>query len=588
MLQLITYIKPHGKTALAAIISMLIVVMADLLLPTLMAQIVDQGIASGDLDLIIKTGLLMVGVALLGVAGGIGSTYFASVVAVRFSTDIRTDLFKKVQTLSFDNLDQFKTASLITRLTNDVAQMQNMVMLMLRILIRSPILLVGSLLMAFFINARLALVLLVTVPILALALRYVIGKGFPLFEKVQQGLDQINAVSRENLAGVRVVKAFARADYEKERFGQKNHQLTAVTIKASRTMALIMPLMMLIMNMSILAVLWFGGVQVNTGQIMVGQVIAFTNYMTLILFSLMIAGFMLMMVSRAKVSWDRILEVLKTEVDIQDDVVRDTILDTLWDAPWVSENPIQEGRVDFENVSFYYQGAAGTPVLQNITFSARPGETVAILGATGSGKSTLVNLIPRFYDVSQGRILIDGVDVRQIPLNQVRGKIGLVPQESFLFSGTIRENIRWGRENALDEEIIEAARAAQAHGFISKLPKGYDTALGQRAVNLSGGQKQRLTIARALLKKPTILILDDSTSAVDMQTEALIQKALKNHLAYCTTFVVAQRINTVLEADKILVLEDGQMVALGTHAELIKTCPVYQDIYRSQLGEEAV
>lgn len=588
MLQLITYLKPHRKAALAAIISMLIVVMADLLLPTLMAKIVDQGIAKGNLDLIIKTGLLMVGVAFFGVVGGIGSTYFASVATVRFSTDVRTDLFQRVQTFSFDNLDQFKTASLITRLTNDVAQIQNIVMLMLRILIRSPILLVGSLVMAFTINARLALVLMVTVPILALALRYVIGKGFPLFEKVQQGLDQINDVSRENLAGVRVVKAFARADYEKERFGQKNHQLTAVSIKASRTMALIMPLMMLIMNMSILAVLWFGGVQVNTGQMMVGQVIAFTNYMTLILFSLMIAGFMLMMVSRAKVSWDRILEVLKTKADIQD-VVGDAILDTLWDvAPQEPESPIQEGRVDFENVSFYYQGAAGTPVLQNITFSARPGETVAILGATGSGKSTLINLIPRFYDVSQGRILINGVDVRQIPLNQLRGKIGLVPQESFLFSSTIRENIRWGREDALDEEIIEAARAAQAHGFISKLPKGYDTALEQRAVNLSGGQKQRLTIARALLKKPTILILDDSTSAVDLQTEALIQRALKTHLAYCTTFVVAQRINTVQGADKILVLEDGQMVALGTHAELIKTCPVYQDIYRSQLVEEAV
>ena len=587
MLQLIAYIKPHWKAALAAIISMLIVVMVDLLLPTLMAKIVDQGIAKGNLDLIIETGLLMVGVAFVGVIGGIGSTYFASVAAVKFSTDVRTDLFQRVQTFSFDNLDQFKTASLITRLTNDVAQMQNIVMMMLRILIRSPILLVGSLVMAFFINARLALVLLVTVPLLALALRYVIGKGFPLFKKVQQGLDQINTVSRENLAGVRVVKAFARADYEKERFGQKNHQLTAITIKASRTMILIMPLMMLIMNISILAVLWFGGVQVNTGQMMVGQVIAFTNYMTLILFSLTIAGFMLMMVSRAKVSWDRLLEVLKTEADIQD-VVRDAILDTLTYAPRNSESLIQEGRVEFENVSFYYQGAVGTPVLQSITFSARPGETVAILGSTGSGKSSLINLIPRFYDVSQGRILIDGVDIRQIPLKLLRGKIGMVPQESILFSGSIRENIHWGREDASDDEIIEAARAAQAHGFISKLPKGYDTVLGQRAVNLSGGQKQRLTIARALLKKPTILILDDSTSAVDMQTEALIQRALKTHLAHCTTFVVAQRISTVLGADQILVLEDGYMVALGTHTELIKTCPVYQDIYRSQLGEEAV
>lgn len=577
MLQLLAFLKPHKKMALAAIISMLIVVVTDLLQPTLMAKIVDQGIVKGDLDVIVKTGLLMVGVALFGVIGGIGSTYFAGGTAMGFSTDVRSALFARVQTFSFDNLDQFQTPSLITRLTNDVAQMQLAVLLGLRILIRSPILLIGSLVMAFIINARLALVLLVTVPILALALRYIIGKGFPLYEKAQQSLDQLNTVSRENLAGIRVIKAFVRADYENERFGQKNRQLTDVTIRATRTMALLMPVMMLIINVGLVTVLWYGGVLVNNGQILVGQVIAFTNYMTLILFSLMIAGFMLMMVSRAKVSGDRIQEVLKTETDIRDTGVM---------VPGAKPGP--QGRVDFKDVSFHYQGAAGTPVLRGITFSARPGETVAILGSTGSGKSTLINLIPRFYDVGSGQVLIDGVDVREIKLHLLRDMIGLVPQESILFSGTVEENIRWGREEATREEVEAAARDAGAHEFIVKLPQGYASTLEQRAVNLSGGQKQRLTIARALLKNPAILILDDSTSAVDLRTEAMIHRALKTRHAHCTTFIVAQRISTVLRADKILVLEDGQIAGTGTHTELIQNCPVYQAIYRSQQGQEAV
>jgi ATP-binding cassette subfamily B multidrug efflux pump len=571
--KLYIYIKPYWKAALAAPLLMLIEVAADLMQPRLMAKIVDMGIATGNMELVIRTGLLMIGIALLGVCGGIGCMIFSSIVAQSFGTDLRLDLFKRTQSFSFASLDKLKTASLITRLTNDVVQVQSLVLMLLRIFVRAPFLAMGGMIMAMMINFQLALILIFAIPILAGALFYVIKKGFPLFSKVQKRLDKVNKVIQENLTGIRVVKAFARSDFENSRFGMANDMLAQINIKASRTVGLLMPLMILVMNLSIVAVLWFGGIKVNNGSILVGEVMAFINYMGQILSSLMMLGFMLMMASRAKVSADRIIEVLETETDIKD-------------AQDAKDQVITAGRVDFQNVSFQYQGAAGDPVLKNISFTANPGETVAIIGSTGSGKSTLVNLIPRFYDVTAGSIMVDGTDIRELKLENLRASIGMVLQETILFSGTIKENIKWGRDDATDEEIIQAAITAQAHDFIMKLPEGYNGVLGQRGVNLSGGQKQRLAIARALLKKPVILILDDSTSALDLGTEFRLQQALKKYLTNTTCFVIAQRISSVLEADKILVLEDGQIAGIGRHEELIKNCLVYQDIYCSQMGEE--
>jgi ATP-binding cassette subfamily B protein len=574
MKRLASYLKPYWKAALLAPLLMIVEVVADLLQPTFMARIVDHGIAGGDMGFILRTGALMIGITLIGMAGGVGCTVFASVASQKFSADLRNDLFQKVQSFSFENLDTFKTASLITRLTNDVVQLQNVVLAMLRIMVRAPLMGLGGIILALMINPGLAAILLVIMPLLILALTGVIRKGFPLFNQVQQRLDRVNTVIRENLAGVRVVKAFVRSDYEKRRFGDANEALTAIATKASRLVGLTMPLMFLLMNLGVIAVVWFGGVRVNSGNMQVGQVMAFINYMVQILFSLMMVAFMLMAISRAKASADRILEVLAAEAPIRDPA-----------RP--AAQAIRQGRIDFQNVSFRYRGGGGAAVLRDLDLTVLPGQTTAILGATGSGKSTLVNLIPRFYDVTAGRVLVDGTDVRDYPLEALRQAIGMVLQESVLFSGTILENIRWGRPEASEAEVRAAAEAAQAHEFISQLPDGYGTVLGQRGVNLSGGQKQRLAIARALLRRPAILILDDSTSAVDLRTEARIQQALKA-MPGVTCLVIAQRISSVIDADQILVLDDGRIVARGTHRELLQSCALYQDIYQSQLGEEAV
>ncbi|NLN20026.1 MAG: ABC transporter ATP-binding protein [Firmicutes bacterium] len=576
MAKISSYLKPYWKAALAAPLLMMVEVLMDLMQPTLMATVVDQGVMTGDIALILRMGALMIGVALIGALGGIGCTYFSSHASVGFATDLRQDLFEKVQSFSFSNIDEFAPASLITRLTNDVTQVQQLVLAMMRMLVRSPLTFLGGTIMAISINPRLALVILAALPVLSVSLYFILSKAFPLFSVVQTKLDRVNEVMQENLAGVRVIKAFVRAAYEKSRFAKANEDLMQHSIKAGRLMGIMHPIMILVMNCSIAAVLWFGGKHVNANQMQVGQVMAFVTYMNRILFSLTMAAFFLMNISRAKASADRIREVLNTEVDIED-------------KPGAINEPIKRGRVEFENVSFRYKGASGPPVLKNVSFTVEPGETIAILGSTGSGKSTLVHLIPRFYDVTEGRVTIDGVDVRDMSLATLRGSIGMVLQESLLFTGTIRENIAWGDSQAPDEEIVASATAAQAHSFISSFPEGYDTLVSQGGVNLSGGQKQRLAIARALLKKPKILILDDSTSAVDMGTEARLQAALRERLADTTCFIIAQRISSVLDADRIIVLEDGQIVGNGTHEELIRSCRVYQEIYNSQLGrEEAV
>lgn len=568
------FLRPHWKAALLAPLLMFIEVLANLWQPTLMAAIVDQGIATGDIPFIIHTGLKMIGITLLGVTGGIGCTIAASIASHNFAADLREAVFDQVQAFSFANLDRFKTSSLITRLTNDVVRMQNAVLMSLRLLVRAPLLFLGGIIMAVALNARLTVILLVAIPILLLLLAAVAGRAFPLFTKAQQSLDRVNAVMQENLAGVRVVKAYVRADREQARFDQASRRLRDITVQAARIIALAMPIMMLIMNFSIVAVIWLGGIQVTGGQMKVGEIMAYINYITQILFSLLMVGMVFMMFTRAQVSAARVNEVLATKVDITD-------------TPTAIKEPIRAGRVEFINVSFRYPGAVGPPVLKNISFTAEPGTTVAILGATGAGKSTLVNLIPRLHEPTEGQVLVDGLDVRDIKLDTLRAGIGMVLQEATLFSGSIKDNIKWGREDATDEEVVAAAEAAQAHDFIMSLPEKYATQLGQRGVNLSGGQKQRLAIARALIKRPPILIFDDSTSAVDMGTEARIHKALKDVAKNSTCFVIAQRISTVLHADKIMVLEDGEIEALGTHEELLRTSPVYQDIYHSQVREGA-
>lgn len=571
--KLLSYLKPYWKMVLLAPILMIVEVITDLLQPTLLAKIVDKGITNYDIHFIIRTGLIMIGIAAIGMIGGVGCSITASIASQSFGTDLRSSLFKKIQNFSFANLDKFKISSLITRLTNDITQVQMMVLMSLRIMVRAPLLCIGGIIMAVSINTRLSLILLLAVPALLLAFVFVMKKSFPLFTSVQKKLDRVNTVMRENLSGVRVIKAFVRSDFENSRFATANEDLMNTTIQAFRLVISIMPLMMLVMNLSVVAVLWFGGWQVSAGTMKVGEIIAFINYFTLILFSLMMVSAIFIFITRANVSAKRIHEVLETEIDITNE--SEPIL-----------TPIKKGEVIFDHVSYGYDGSDGDPVLKDISFVAHSGEIVAILGATGSGKSTLVHLIPRLYDVNKGRVLIDGKDVREIDLCTLRSSIGVVLQESLLFSGTIKENLRWGNENATDEEIIEAAKIAQAHNFIMSFPDGYDTQINQRGVNLSGGQKQRLAIARAIVKKPAILILDDSTSAVDLSTEQRILRSLKRLLNQCTTFIIAQRISTVLNADRILLLSDGQVVAQGTHATLLENSSEYQEIYRSQLGEE--
>ena len=572
--KLARFLRPYWKPAIVAPLLMVLEVTMDLMQPRLTQQIVDVGIAQLDLSVVINTGLLMVGLALIGAFGGAGCTVFAVIAAQGFGADLRSDLFRTVQSLSFGNLDELETGQLVTRLTNDVTQVQEVVMIILRIMVRAPLLLTGSLIMAVITSPQLALLLLVLAPILLVVLLWVIRKTHPMFSQVQRGLDNLNTVMQENLAGVRVVKAFVRADHEEQRFRKTNESLVDQTIRAARLAAVTMPFMMLALNLGVVGVIWFGGVQVTHGSMGIGQIIAFVNYLLRSLFSLMMVSMLLMRVSRAEASAERILEALNSEPQVQN-------------KPHAVGTFKPRGQVVFENVTFNYSGNTHDPVLKDISFVAEPGQTVAILGATGSGKSSLVHLIPRFYDVTNGRVMVDGVDVRDVDKEALRRNVGIALQESVLFSGAIRDNIRYGRPEATDEEVIAAAQAAQAHGFISEFPDGYDTILGQRGVNLSGGQRQRVAIARALITNPAMLILDDSTSSVDVETESKIQYALAEVMKERTSFVIAQRISTVLNADKILVLDDGRIAAEGTHSELLVSSPMYLEIYESQLGNGA-
>jgi ATP-binding cassette subfamily B protein len=574
MKKLIRYLKPYTLFAILAPLFMLIEVICDLYQPTLLAHIVDNGILKNNFQLILHTGLIMLAVAFIGVIGGVGCTVFSSLASQYFGRDLRNELFKKVQQFSFSNIDKFHTSSLITRLTNDVNQLQTLVMMSLRIMVRAPLLFVGGIIMAISLNKNLSIIFLFSIPILASIFLFIMKKSFPLFSEVQKRIDYVNNVVRENLVGIRVVRAFRREDYEKERFKYANTMLMNAVIKAIMLMIIAMPLFMLVMNLSILVVLWFGGLLVNQGNMKVGEVMAYINYMGQIMFSLMMIGNILMFVSRASVSAERVLEVLEEKIDIQNKENAD-------------KTPIRGGKVKFEHVYFSYFNKEES-VLKDINFEVNSGEIIGIIGTTGSGKSTLVNLIPRLYDVTSGRILIDGRDIRDIDLKILRDAISMVPQDTILFSGTIKENICWGKEDATYEEIIEYAKIAQAHEFIIRLPQGYDTVIGERGVTLSGGQKQRIAIARALIKKPKILILDDATSALDFATEQKIIHGLRGIIKNCTTFIVAQRVSTMMNADKIIVLDKGKIVGFGSHAELLKNNDFYREIYKSQIDEEVM
>jgi ATP-binding cassette subfamily B protein len=539
----------------------------DLLQPRLVERIIDDGIARNDATVVRDTALLMLGVALIGMVGGVLCGIFAIRASQGFGADLRGTLFRKVQSLSFSNLDDLETGSLVTRLTNDVTQLTETVAMLLRIMVRAPLLLFGSLALATITSPRLALLFLVLIPTIAITIGIVMRIAYPIFKQVQRKLDHLNTVMQENLAGVRVVRVFARAKQEIARFHTANSDLRDTTLSVIRYMVAVMPLLMFVVNIGIVAALWFGGRMINSGNLEVGQLVAFSNYLLQSLFGIMMVSMILMRFARAEASAGRVNEVLDSEPVIVP-------------APIPISSARRQGRIEFDDVSFAYE-EGGEPVLRNVSFTAEPGQEVAILGATGSGKTSLVNLIPRFYDATSGRVLIDGVDVRDYDPETLRGLVAIALQESVLFSGTVRDNIRYGRFEAINEEVEEAARMAQAWEFISALPEGLDSLIGQRGVNLSGGQKQRLAIARALIMKAPILILDDSTSAVDVATEARIQQALAG--VRQTRIIVAQRISAVLNSDKILILDSGQLVAEGTHRELMVTSPVYRDIYESQM-----
>lgn len=568
--KLSNFLAPYWHWALLAPLMMMLEVGMDLLQPRLIQRIIDNGIATHNLAVVTQTGLWMVGVAVLAVIGGMGCTIFAVLAAQGLGADLRQTLMAKVQALSFGNLDKLETGALITRLTNDVNQVQEVVMIVLRVMVRAPLLMVGSLIMAVITSLQLAWLFVVLIPVVLVAVIWIINKSYPMFGQVQARLDALNTVLQENLAGVRVVKAFVRAQHEIQRFRRANDNLMEQNIGAVRTVAVTMPFTLLVLNLGIVAALWIGGTQVKVGGMQVGQVVAFINYLMVALMSLIMVSMLTMRLARAEASSARIGEVLASEPEVRN-------------RPGALTHFSGRGQVAFEEVAFSYHGTAHDPVLKQVSFVAEPGETVALIGATGAGKSSLVQLIPRFYDVTSGRVMLDGVDVRDLDERTLRRKISVALQESVLFSGTIRDNIRYGQPDASEEAVVAAAQAAQAHTFITSFADGYDALVGQRGVNLSGGQKQRIAIARALLTQPDLLILDDSTSAVDVETEAKIQQALAQLRHGRTTFVVAQRISTVLTADKILVLDNGEIIAQGPHDELLTTSPIYREIYTSQM-----
>lgn len=572
MLKLLRFLKPY-KAMVASILTLVFLQsMAELYLPTLMSDIVNNGMLKGDTAYIWRIGGFMLLVALGSAVAAISGSYLSSRVAMGFGKDLRSELFSKVQGYSVSEFDKFGTSSLITRNTVDITQIQTIMVMMLRMMISAPMMGIGGIIMALSKNRQLTVVLAVSLPVLVVFIAIVAKIIVPIFKTMQKKIDRLNLVSREYLTGIRVIRAFNRVEDENKRFDAANADLTNTAIKAQKIMAIIMPMMMIILNFTSVGIIWYGSKLVDLGNLQVGDMMAFLQYAMQIMMSLLMVSFMFVMYPRAQASAVRVVEVLEVEPQITD--------------PKDAKRPgDKKGYLEFKDVTFGYPGAE-KPVLNNISFSAAPGEVTAIIGGTGSGKSTLVNLIPRFFDVKEGAILLDGVDIREMTQEALRSKIGFIPQKALLFTGSITENLRFGKEDATDEEIKRAVEIAQAADFIEGLPEGYDAYISQGGKNFSGGQKQRLSIARALVRRPEVYVFDDSFSALDFKTDAKLRRALKNEIAASTAIIVAQRVSTVMDADRIIVLEEGHVVGMGKHKELIEVCEVYREIVSSQLSEE--
>ncbi|MGE5599290.1 MAG: ABC transporter ATP-binding protein [Bacteroidota bacterium] len=574
MLKLFRFLKPYRWTIAAVLVLVFLQSMTELYLPTLMSDIVNTGIMRNDVDYIWRTGGFMLLVALGGIICSILAAFLSSITAMGFGRILRERIFTHVERFSLREFDRIGTPSLITRTTNDVTQLQMAVMIMTRMMIAAPIMCVGGIIMALSKDRGLAWILAVVLPVLAGIITFVARRGLPLFRAIQKKIDRINLIVRENLEGIRVIRAFNRIEHEKRRFHEANLDLTGASIRVNKLMAVLMPVMMLVMNFTMVAILWFGGIRIDQGTLEIGNMMAFVQYAMQIMISVLMASMMFIMIPRAQASAARIGDVLAIEPEINDAAAPKRAGDL-------------RGHVEFRDVTFRYHGAE-EPAVRNVSFAARPGEVTAIIGGTGSGKSTLVNLIPRFYDVDSGSVLVDGVDVREMAQEDLRAKLGFVPQKAVLFSGTIAENIRYGKEDATEEEIRRAAEVAQATEFIAEMQDGFDAAVAQGGTNLSGGQKQRLSIARALVRKAEIYIFDDSFSALDFRTDARLRAALRKETADATVIIVAQRVSTVMDADRIVVLDEGRVAGIGTHQELVKTCEVYREIVSSQLSEEEI
>ena len=572
------YITPYLSAFVIGPLMMLTEVAGEVMLPKFMSMIINNGVASRNVAYIGKMGTLMVLTVLFMAVGGILGAYFSAKASISFTSDMRNDLFRKVQQFSFENIDGYSTGSLVTRLTNDVQQVQNVLMMGLRMALRAPGMFLGALIMAFMMNRQLAVIILIVIPLLLAAIILILKTAFPRFGEMQRRLDRLNSGIQESLTNVRVVKSFVREDHEIEKFSRLNRDLKESSLRALRIVITTMPVMMFAMNVTTLAVVWYGGNIIIAGKMPVGDLTAFTTYIVQILMSLMMLSMVFLQSSRASASMKRINEIFDTEIGLNDDNAEN------------KDKKVTEGRVEFKNVSFGYSGENGRKdlVLEGISFTAEPGQTIGIIGSTGSGKTSLVQLIPRLYDVTGGEVLVDGVNVKEYSLKHLREGVGMVLQKNILFSGTIEENLRWGNEDAPMEDVIRFSESAQADPFVKSFKNGYDTEMGQGGVNVSGGQKQRLCIARALLKRPKILILDDSTSAVDTATEAKIRESLYHDLKDTTKIIIAQRISSVQEADQILVLEDGKIIGHGTHEELLKTCETYSEIYTTQIGNQSI
>lgn len=573
MIKLLKRLTVYKWAVLAVLILVFAQSMSDLYLPTLMADIIDKGVVTGDTAYIWKIGAVMLGITGIGALAAVAASYYSSKASMGLGRDIRRQVFNHVERFSLQEFDQVGTASLITRTTNDITQVQQVVIMMLRMVVSAPIMFIGGLIMAVSKDAKLSLVIVAAMPVLVVSILLILWKGVPLFGKVQKRLDRLNLVLRENLTGIRVIRAFNRERDEQVRLTKANADLTEVSIKVNKIMAFLMPVMMLVMNLTVVGVIWFGGIRIDNGGMQIGDLMAFIQYVMQIMFALVMASVMFVMIPRAAVSAKRINEVLE-------------MTPTMTDEGTQTANR-EKGTLVFDRVTFRYPGAE-TPVLSDISFAARPGEVTAVIGGTGSGKSTLVNLIPRFYDVTEGSIRVNGVDSQEVPQEELRSKIGFVPQKALLFTGTIAENIRFGKEDATDEEVAHAAHIAQATDFIERMPDGYDARIEQGGSNVSGGQKQRLSIARALVRRPDLYVFDDSFSALDFKTDAALRKALREETREATVLIVAQRVSTVIDADQIIVLDEGKVAGIGTHDELFANNAVYQEIVKSQLSEEEI